>query len=217
MRQEVAHFVHQIDHDRSIRHADVHVQAEDQQRPRELLQFLDDVVVADAGRDDLVFPAREGVRARRRHRQADALGRARQLPPVAVDLLAQLADVGADLRADLDDRLVHLALDLLPEHRRARRQELGHVRPQLSALGVDDLEFLLDAEGEAVHEGDDTSVVGRRSGSQSQSSVPVVSPSRSPSRSPPPDSPGIANATGGKMAQGGRFESLATCRSSGLQ
>ena len=143
--------------------ADVHVQAEDQQRARQLLQFLDDVVVADAGRDDLVFPARERMRAGGGDREADPLGRARELAAVAEDLLAQLADVGADLRADLDDRLVHLALDLLAQHRRARRQELGHVRPQFSALGVDDLELLFDAEREAVHEGDDTSVVSRPS------------------------------------------------------
>ena len=55
------------------------------------------------------------------------------------------------------------------------------MRPQLSALRVDDLEFLLDAEGEAMHEGNDTSVDSRRSGvgshsPQSQSSVRVVSP-----------------------------------------
>ena len=56
----------------------------------------------------------------------------------------------ADLRADLDDRLVQLALDLIAERRRARRQQLGHVRPQLPGLGIDDLELFLDADGEAV-------------------------------------------------------------------
>ena len=91
VRQEVAHLVHQIDHDRPIGHADVHVQAEDQQRPRQLLQFLDDVVVADAGRDDLVFPARERMRAGGGHGEADALGGIRQLAAVAEDFLAQLA------------------------------------------------------------------------------------------------------------------------------
>ena len=33
------------------------------------------------------------------------------------------------------------------------------MRPQFSALGVDDLELLFDAEGKAVHEGDDTSLM----------------------------------------------------------
>ena len=57
------------------------------------------------------------------------------------------------------------------------------MRPQFSALGVDDLELLFDAEGKAVHEGDDTSVVSRQSlvvslSRQSQSSVGVGSRSR---------------------------------------
>ena len=194
VRQEVAHFVHEIDHDRPIRQPDVHVQTKNQKRPRELLQLLDDVVVADARRDDLIFPAREGMGARGGHGQADPFGRARQFPPVAINLLAQLADVGADLRADLDDRLMHLALDLLPEHWRTRRQELGDVRPQFSALGVDDLEFLFDAEGEAVHGRNDTSVVRRQSAvfshsPQSESSVMVVSPSRQSQSAVPVGSP----------------------------
>ena len=54
------------------------------------------------------------------------------------------------LRADLDDRLVHLALDLIAERRRARREQLGDVRAQLPGLGIDDLELFLDADGEAV-------------------------------------------------------------------
>ncbi len=77
--------------DRPIRHADVHVQAEDQQRPRQLLQLLDDVVVADAGRDDLIFPVRERMRAGGRNGEPDALGCAGQLAADAEDLLAQLA------------------------------------------------------------------------------------------------------------------------------
>ena len=67
MRQEVPHFVHQIDHRRPVGHADVHVQAEDQQRTRELLQLLDDAVVADARRQDLILPVRERMGACRRH------------------------------------------------------------------------------------------------------------------------------------------------------
>ena len=96
-----------------------------------------------------------------RNREPHTLGCACQLAAIAKDLVAQLAHITANPGAALDDRLVHLALDLIAEHRRARRQELGHVRPQIAALRVDDLEFLLDAEGKAVHEGDDTSVVSR--------------------------------------------------------
>ena len=43
------------------------------------------------------------MRAGGGHREADAFGGARQLAAVAENLLAQLVDVGADPRADLDD------------------------------------------------------------------------------------------------------------------
>ncbi len=119
------------------------------------------------------------MRAGGGHREADALRGARQLAAVAEDFLAQLVDVGADPRADLDDRLVHFALDLIAEHRPARGKELGHVRAQFAALRVDDLELFFDAEGEAGHEGDNTSVVSLQSAVVSlQSSVSVGSRSR---------------------------------------
>ena len=61
-----------------IGHRDVDVQAEDQQRARQLLQLLDDVLVALAGRDDLVHPVRERMRAGGGDAQADALGARRR-------------------------------------------------------------------------------------------------------------------------------------------
>jgi hypothetical protein len=56
MRKKIAHHVHHIDGGLLVGHGHVHVHAEDQQRARELLQFLDDVLVALAGGDDLVDP-----------------------------------------------------------------------------------------------------------------------------------------------------------------
>ena len=98
-------------------HADVHVQPEDQERSRELLQLFDDAVVADARREDLILPVRERVRSRGRHREPSALRGSHQLVPDPEDLLAQLGDIRADPGADLDDRLVELALDLIAESR----------------------------------------------------------------------------------------------------
>ena len=64
---------------------------------------------------------------------------------------ASSVDVGADLGADLDDRLVHLALDLIAEAPGALDvEQLGDVRAQLPRVGIDDLEFFLDADGERV-------------------------------------------------------------------
>ena len=118
VRQEVARFVQQLDRARAVGHRDVDVQAEDEQRPRELLQLFDDVLVALAGRDDLILPARKRVRAGGRDAQADAFGALRQLAADVVDLVLELVDVGADFGADLDDRLVQLALELIAERRR---------------------------------------------------------------------------------------------------
>ena len=129
------------------------VQAEDQQRPRQLLQLFDDVLVALAGGDDLIHPVRERMGAGGGDAQADALRGVGEIAPGADDLRRQLLDRSADLRADLDDRLVHLALDVLAEGRRARREQLGDVRAQLPGRGIDDLEFFLDADGEGVVHG----------------------------------------------------------------
>ena len=82
--------------------------------------------------------------------QTDALRGVGQVAPVPDDFAGELLDAGADLGADLDDRLVHLALDLIAERGRARREQLGDVRAQLPGGGIDDLEFFLDADGEGV-------------------------------------------------------------------
>jgi len=86
--------------------------------------------------------------------QPDALGGVGEIAAGADDLAGQLLDRSADLGADLDDRLVHLALDVIAEGRRARREQLGDVRSQFPRRGIDDLKFFLDADGERViHEG----------------------------------------------------------------
>src|SRR5437762_2343529 len=66
----------------------------------------------------------------------------------------QLLDAAADLRADLDDRLVQLALDRIAKRLGARGQQLRHVRAELPRVGIDDLKFLFDADRERVpHDG----------------------------------------------------------------
>ena len=150
MRQKVPRFVHQIDHRRSIRHGDVDVEAEDQQRARELLQLLDDVLVAFAGRDDLIHPARERMRAGGGDAQPDALGGVGEIAPRADDFFRQLLGRRADFGTDLDDRLVHFPLDLIAEGGRARLEQLGDVRAQLPRVGIHDLELFLDADREGV-------------------------------------------------------------------
>ncbi len=148
VRQEVERLVHDLEGERAVLDADVHVQAEDQVRAREHLHLLHDLVVARVGEDLLVGPVREGVRAGRSHahpvlpRQPDDLG------PHLADVLPHLRDVLADAGADLDDRLVHLGLDPLLQDEPALLQNLLDVGAQLPRLRIDDLELLLDAERE---------------------------------------------------------------------
>jgi hypothetical protein len=147
--QEVAGLVQELDRAGAIGDGDVDVQPEDQERARQLLELLDDVLVALAGGENLVLPLRERVGAGRGDAQPDALGALGELAADMNDLVLELVDVAADLRADLDDRLVELALDLIAE-RRARREQLRHVRPQLPGLRVDNLKLFLNADGERV-------------------------------------------------------------------
>ena len=115
MRQEIAHHIHQVDHRSAVGHRDVDVHAENQQGTRELLQLLDDVLVALAGRDDLVNPVGKRVRAGSCDIQADAFGGANEFAAGAVHIDAEFVNVLADFGADLYDRLVHFAFHLFAE------------------------------------------------------------------------------------------------------
>src|ERR1700739_2590297 len=70
------------------------------------------------------------------------------LAPKPGHLAARFLHIAANRRADFDDGLVHLALDLVFEALLPFREHLGDVRAQLARFGVDDLKLLLDAEGE---------------------------------------------------------------------
>lgn len=76
-------------------------------------------------------------------------------PPETNQLLPGLADVLAHRGPHLDDRLVELGLELIVEDHLAVLQDVGDVRRQLPAFGVDELIFLLDPdrEGRLAHDG----------------------------------------------------------------
>ena len=150
MRQEIAHHIHQVDHGGAVGYGNVNVHAENQQGTRQLLQFLDDVLVALAGGDDLVDPVGKRVRAGGCDIQADAFGGANEFAAGAVHVDAEFVNVLADFGADLDDRLVHFAFDLFAEIRGGGGDELADVRTQLACGGIYDLKFFLDADREAV-------------------------------------------------------------------
>jgi hypothetical protein len=56
----------------------------------------------------------------------------------------------ANFSAELNDRLVHLRLDLLFERNFPALENFLDVRPELACLRVDDGEFLFDTESEDV-------------------------------------------------------------------
>ncbi len=131
----------------------MHVHPEDEQRARQLAHLLDNMLIAFAGRDDLVDPAGKGVRARSCHLKSGAFGGGDEFAARAVHLNAQLADVVADARAGLYDRLVQLVLHLLGNVRGSRGDQLADVRTQFAGRRINDLEFFFDADGEAVSHG----------------------------------------------------------------
>jgi hypothetical protein len=150
VRQEVADHVHHVDRGLLVGHGDVHVHAEDQKGPRELLEFLDDILIALAGGDDLIDPAGKRMRAGGGDLQPGALGGGDKFTASAMHFDAQIADVIADARTGLDDGLMHLALDLLENVGGSGGDQLHDVRAQFARFRIDDLEFFLYADGEAV-------------------------------------------------------------------
>jgi hypothetical protein len=64
------------------------------------------------------------------------------------DLLPRRCGILANLGSKLDHRLMHLRLDPLFQRHPSAFQDLLNVRPKFARLRIDNLEFLLNAEGE---------------------------------------------------------------------
>jgi len=149
VREEVARFVHHLDPLLAIGDPDVDVQPEDEELADDVLQLLLEHLVALVLGDELVLPVRERMRAGGHQAEAVALQQRCERPPSVRDLVARLADVGADPSPDLDDGLHHLGLHALLEVRLRRADEQFAVALQL-AIAVDDLELLLDPDGQPL-------------------------------------------------------------------
>src|SRR4029453_3328769 len=142
------------------------VQAENEIRPGQKLHLLDDGVVPRVREDLLVGPVGKRVRTRRSDAHSVLPREPDDLGPHLADVLADLGDVLADPGADLDHRLMHLRLDPLLQEDLSLVEDLLDVRAQLSRLRIQDLELLLDAEGEgrAFHGNGQASRRGRLAG-----------------------------------------------------
>src|SRR3954452_3816881 len=138
-----AHPVGHVDRLVGVVEADVHVQPEDQLLPGHPAQLFHEVAVALGGRDALVLPARERVRAGRADAQPVSGRGVGDLTPQAAQLGARLGQVGAGLGRHLEHRLHELRLDLAV--RRVLLQALDRVH-ELERLGVEDHQLLFDAD-----------------------------------------------------------------------
>ena len=93
---------------------------------------------------------REGMGAGGSDLEALVSGDLCQLAAKLNNLLARRSGVGANLRAQLHDRLMHLGLRVLFQNHLTVGKNLLDVRAQLARLWINDLEFFFDPEGEDV-------------------------------------------------------------------
>ena len=139
--------VHDLDRLLRIVDGDVHVHAEDQLAPGDVLELVDEGPVAVARGDPLALEEAERVRAGRADAQAllaRDLGHVRaQLPQLALDV----AGVAADRRRDLEHRLHQLGVDPRLELVAGDRLQHGvDVLDEVERLAVEEHVLLLDAE-----------------------------------------------------------------------
>jgi hypothetical protein len=128
----------------------MHVHAEDQQLPDQVLHLILEQLVALHLGDPLVLPVGERVGAGRGDPQPLRFEQPGQAAPQPQHLGPRLPDVGADPGPHLDHRLQHLGPHVV--HQRAgpgRGQQGVDVGLELPT-GVDDLELFLDADRERL-------------------------------------------------------------------
>ena len=147
LRQVHEQPVHHLDRLLRIVHRDVHVHAEDQLAPGDVLQLVDEGAVPVARGDALSLEERERMRAGRAEAAAFC---ARDVRDVAAQLRQRAHHVGrsaADGRRHLEHRLhqlgVEAALMLASLDGREHRVDVLHEIPR---LGVEQHVLLLDAE-----------------------------------------------------------------------
>ncbi len=150
VRKEIADAVHHVDGGLLIGHGDVDVHAEDQKRAGELAHLFDDVLVAFAGRDDLIDPTGKRMGSRGGDLEVGALGGGHEFSARTIHVRAEFRYIFADAGAGFDDGLVKLMLHLFGDTGGDSGNDLADVGTKLARGWVNDLEFFLDTDGEAV-------------------------------------------------------------------
>ena len=131
------------------RHVDVH--PEDQLAPRDVLELVDERVVAVLGRDALALEEAERVRPGRADAQALAVRDVADIAPQRRQLPHHVGRRPAHRRRDLEHRLHQLRVDPVRELVALDGVEDGiDVLDEVEALRVEEHVLLLDAERERV-------------------------------------------------------------------
>src|SRR5947208_2582000 len=154
VRQEISRRVHDVDLPLAIRDTHVHVHAENQERPRDGLQFLHEQLITVIIEYLLVLPARNRMRRSRHDLQPVLLCQSGDDAAQARNVYARFLNVLADARANFDLRLNHFRLDLLAQDHLAFFEKLRDVRPQFATLRIDNLELFFDTQGEFIEHND---------------------------------------------------------------
>ncbi len=139
--------VHDLDRLVGIVDRDVHVQAEDQLAPRDVLELVDEVAVAVSGGDALALEEAEGMRAGRADAQPLLLCDSRHVHPQLPERVVDVGGRPADGRRNLEYRLHQLRVDVGLELVAGDCGEHGvDVLDEVERLGVKEHVLLLDAE-----------------------------------------------------------------------
>ena len=150
MRQEVARRVHQVDGRAVVGHGDMHVHAEDEQRSRELLELLDDVLVALAGEMTWSIQLEKGcvpAAATARPARSAAGHSSLRMRSISCSNCCTSAQIGVPT-STIDwciSRLMWSPSDSAPAG-----EQFAHMRSQGPCGGVYNLKFFLDADGESM-------------------------------------------------------------------
>src|SRR5438067_8708867 len=111
----------------AIRNTHVNVQAKDQERTSDSLQFLNQQLVSLIFENLLVLPARNGMRRCSYDLEIILLSQRRDDTAQIRYVCARFLNVLTYTGADLDHRLNHLGLDLLAENHLAFVEKLRYV------------------------------------------------------------------------------------------
>ena len=140
--------IHQVNGSLAVFHPDVHVQPENQVRPRYQLHVFHNVLVALVGRNLLHAPVRKGMGCRRAQAQPIFPCQCDHVATKLFDLFFRLLDVAAHRRPDLDHRGVHLRLNFFFQYQLSFFDDFRvNVRAQVSGLRIYGLIFLFNSDG----------------------------------------------------------------------